>query len=89
MITVGTRMRDPAIDLRWGHVIPIAAVLVEGHNDDGFRPILTQLDFAQQLTEVGVAREHVGIARVLVFRAEGVVEDDVRGGSNGCKVFTA
>ena len=59
-------------------MIPIAAVLVEGHNDDRFRPILTQLDFAQQLTEVAVAREHVGIARVLVFRAEGLVEDDVR-----------
>ena len=47
--------RTPLIDDRWRHVIPIAAVLVEGDDDDRLRPDRTLFNQSQHLIEMLIA----------------------------------
>lgn len=64
----------PAIDLGRGHVVPIAAVFVEGYDDDRFRLHRTLLDQVQHLVKMLITLKHVGIFWMLVELANRLVQ---------------
>ena len=70
--------RPPAIALRRRDVIPEAAVLVIGDDDEHVRPLRALLEMRDDVGDVRVAGQHVGIARMLVEIALRLVERDLR-----------
>src|SRR5262249_33242818 len=72
------RAGAPGVDLRRRYVVPGAAVLVIGDEDGGAGPERALLDRLQNRRHLVVATADVGVARVLVLRADRLPEDDRR-----------
>src|ERR1700722_20851840 len=68
----------PAIDLRGRHVVPAAAILGVGDDDHRIVPYEALLDLVDDRRGVIVATHHAGIPRMLVVRANWLVEADRR-----------
>src|ERR1700722_7289527 len=66
----------PAIDLRRRYVVPDAAILGVGDDDHRIVPYEALLDLIDDRRGVIVATHHAGIPRMLVVRADRLVEAD-------------
>src|ERR1700722_13384724 len=64
----------PPIDFRGRHMIPDAAVLGVGDDDDGIVPDEAFLDLIDDRRRVIVAADKVGIARMLVIGTNRLIE---------------
>ena len=78
MMIVGTRVPGAPLVRRRGDVVPAAAVLVVGDDDGGVLPVGAVLHGLHQVGDVLLALLEVGVARVLVVRAERLDEGDGR-----------
>ena len=59
-------------------MVPEAAILVVGDDDRGARPQRARLDPGDQAGDVDVAREHIGVTRMLVVGPLRLVEGNLR-----------
>ena len=59
-------------------MVPEAAILVVGDEDRGARPQRARLDPGDQAGDVDVAREHIGVTRMLVVGPLRLVEGNLR-----------
>src|SRR5215471_3687009 len=64
-----TRAWPPPVAVGRWHLVPEAAVLVVGHDDQRRRPCGARLDLPEQLGDVHVTAEYVGVTRVLIVAA--------------------
>src|SRR6202049_4231341 len=68
------RARSPTIARGGPHVVPESPVLVVGHDDRGRCPKRACLDPGDQLRDMNIARQDIGVAGVLVKAALWLVE---------------